>query len=104
MGYKVVMTKAAQEDLESYIQYLLFEKKNEQAASNLLDDFEATKWSLSYMAGSLKLCENPRLREWGYRKINFLSHKYFMLYRIDGDIVYIDKVFHELQDYEKKLI
>lgn len=50
MGYKVVMTKEAQEDLESYIQYLLFEKKNEQAASNLLDDFEATKWSLSYMA------------------------------------------------------
>ena len=55
---------------------------------------------MSNVAGSLKLCDNPKLRELGYYRINFLSHRYFMLYRIENDTVYVDNVFHELQDYE----
>ena len=42
MDYKVVITSDAELDLDEHIQYLLFEKKNLQAASNVLDDFEAT--------------------------------------------------------------
>ncbi len=52
---------------------------------------------------SLKLCDNPKLRVLGYRRINFLSHRYFMLYRIENDTVYVDNIFHELQDYENKM-
>ena len=36
MDYKVVVTAEAEEDLNQFIQYLLFAKKNEQAAKNLL--------------------------------------------------------------------
>lgn len=100
MGYKIVLLEDAEEDLDRFVSYLLFKKKNEQAARNLLDDFEATKVSLSYVAGSLKLCDNPRLRILGYRRINFLSHRYFMLYRVENDTVFVDNIFHELQDYE----
>lgn len=103
MDYKTYIMKAAEEDLDNFIAYLLFEKKNEQAARNILEDFEKTIDNLSGIAGSLKLCDNPRLRELGYRRINFLSHRYFMLYRIDGDRVYVDNIFHELQDYENKM-
>ena len=103
MDYKVVLTRGAEKDLDRFITYLLFEKKSEQAAGNVLDDFEETKRILTYVAGSLKLCYHPRLRESGYRRINFLSHRYFMLYRIENDTVYIDGIFHELQDYENKL-
>ena len=81
----------------------LFEKKNEQAAGNLLDDFEATKNSLSKVAESLKLCDNPKLRKYEYRRINFLNHRYFMMYRVIENIVYVDNIFHELQDYENKM-
>ena len=42
MDYNVVVTKSAEEDLDRFIQYLLFEKGNEQAAKNVLDDFERT--------------------------------------------------------------
>ena len=104
MYYKIVVTQEAEHDLEQYVQYLLFIKKNEQAAGNLLSDFEETKDRLSSVAGNLKLCDNPRLREVGYRRINFVSHKYFLLYRIEGEVAYIDAVFHELQDYEGKMI
>lgn len=104
MDYKIFITEDAEEDLDSFVRYLLFEKMNEQAANDLLDDFEATMNSLSLVAGSLKVCDNPRLKELGYRRINFLTHRYFMLYRIDGDTVFIDNIFHELQDYENRMI
>ncbi|WP_392391197.1 type II toxin-antitoxin system RelE/ParE family toxin [Mordavella massiliensis] len=61
MDYNVVVTKSAEEDLDRFIQYLLFEKGNEQAAKNVLDDFERTIRTLEQVAGSLKYCENPRL-------------------------------------------
>ena len=104
MDYKIVMTSDAEADLDAFIKYLLLEKKNEQAASNLLNDFEITKNTLSKVAGMLKLCDNPRLKVLGYRRINFQSHNYFMLYRIDKETVIIDKIFHELQDYEGKMV
>ena len=71
MDYKIVLSRGAEEDLDGFVAYLLFEKKSEQAARNLLNDFEATKTSLSNVAGSLKLCDNPKLRELGYYRINF---------------------------------
>ena len=68
-----------------------------------MDDFEETKACLAKVAGSLKDCENPRLRMLGYKRINFIKHRYFMLYRIVEDKVIIDAIFHELQDYENKM-
>ncbi len=83
---------------------LLFEKKNEQVAGNLLDDFEAAISTLAHVADNLKMCENPYLKDIGYRRINFMSHRYFMLYRVEGNMVFVDNIFHELQDYENKMI
>ena len=103
MEYKVVITSDAEEDLDRFVRYLLFEKQNPQAATNVLNDFEATKQTLSNVAGSLKLCDNPRLHALGYRKIHFLSHRYFMLYRVDGNLAIVDNIFHELQDYENRV-
>lgn len=57
MTYDVVLTKDAENDLDNFIQYLLFE-----------------------------------------------IHRYFMLYRIDGERVIVDNIFHELQDFEGKVI
>ena len=103
MDYKVVVTKDAEEDLERFIKYLIFEKESLQAAANVLNYYDATVESLKHVAGSLKLCDNPRLRQLKYRRINFLNHRYFMLYRIESNIVFVDNIFHELQDYENKM-
>ena len=104
MDYKVIMSEDAEADLDRFIQYLLIEKGNEQAAKNLLDDFEMTIIRLSLGAGSLKECENPNLNKLGYRRINFQSHRYFMLYRLEDNTVFVDSIFHELQDYENRFI
>ena len=103
MDYRIVVTSDAEADLDHYIRYLIFEKKSMQAAKNVLDDFAATIESLRHVAGSLKLCDNPRLNQLGYHRINFLNHRYFMLYRIVDRVVFIDNIFHDLQDYENKM-
>ena len=104
MDYKVVVSIDAEEDFEGYLRYLLYEKKSEQAARNFIADFNATKSILANIASSLHYCDNPKLKELGYKRINFLKHKYFMLFRIEDDIVIIDNIFHELQDYEHRLL
>ena len=103
MDYRIVVTKDAEEDLERFIEYLIVEKENMQAAENVLNDYDATIESLKNVAGNLKLCDNPKLHQLGYRRINFLNHRYFMLYRITDNIVFVDNIFHELQDYENKM-
>ena len=103
MDYKVVVTRDAEEDLERFIKYLILEKESMQAAQNVLNDYDATVESLKHVAGSLKLCDNPRLHQLEYRRINFLNHRYFMLYRIVDEVAFVDNIFHELQDYESKM-
>ena len=102
MIYKVVVTRDAEEDLDHFIEYLIAEK-NTQAAENVLNDYDVTTERLKHVAGSLKLCDNPRLRQLEYRRINFVNHRYFMLYRIVDQVVFVDNIYHELQDYENKI-
>lgn len=103
MDYKIVVTKDAEADLDRFIKYLIVEKESLQAALNVLNDYDATVETLKHVAGSLKLCDNPGLRKQEYRRINFLNHRYFMMYRVVDDMVFIDSIFHELQDYENKM-
>lgn len=104
MDYKVVVSQDAKDDLERYVSYLAMEKCSIQAATNLLDDYDKTIDELALIAGSLKYCDNKRLRDRGYKRINFLKHRYFMLFRVEDETVYVDRIYHFLQDYENKLL
>ena len=55
------------------------------------------------MAASLQLCTNPRLNKLGYRRINYLRHDYFMMYRVVDDMAIVDNIFHFLEDFENKM-
>ena len=98
--YKVIITRNAKVQLAQILRYLRQDLENEQAARNVKEDISETKLRLSHIAGSLKLCENPRLRSLEYRTIHLKHHRYFMLYKIIGNIVRVDGVYHDLQDYE----
>ncbi len=45
----------------------------------------------------------PQLKKNGYHLINFLRHRYLMLYRIEGKTAYVDAIYHQFQDYENIL-
>lgn len=98
--YKVIITESAKEQLKEYIAYIMREFQNKQAAQALRDDARETKKRLEICAGSLRPLQNPGLN--GYRKMHFLKHDFVMLYRIEGNGVYVDRIYHELQDYENK--
>lgn len=104
MAYKVVITPIANHQLEMYISHTLTEFKNRQAAKAISNDARITKKRLENVAGSLALCENETLAKYGYRRIFFDKHDYFMVYRIDGDTVIVEAMYHQLQDYEEVFI
>ncbi len=100
MVYEVIFSAEAQEHSRKILHYLIYELQSDQAASSVADDMEETTARLSTVAGSLKLCDHPRLRALGYRTIHFRRHKYFMLYKIAGSEAHVLGIFHDLQDYE----
>lgn len=68
-GYKVVVTRSARSQLTQILCYLQQELGSEQAVQSVKTDMKDTKLRLSRIAGSLKLCEDSRLRFKSYMKI-----------------------------------
>ena len=99
--WEVLIAEDVQNDLDNFVYYLLVEKLNEQAATALLDDYDETIDELAKIAGSLKKLDDPELSE--YRKIRLRRHDYYLLYRIVGDTVVVDRMFHDLQDLDKAM-
>ena len=48
-------------------------------------------------------CEDPVLSAKGFRKIRLEHHDYVILYKVRGGTVTIEGIFHELENYGKKL-
>ncbi len=69
MEFKIIITPDAEADLDRIINYLLFEKYNRQAASNVLNDFEETKRIRNYsVPGSASRCAVFLCRQSGSKK------------------------------------
>ena len=98
--FNVIISPKALSQLNSYIDYLQYTLLNEQAAFDVWQDALDTRSRLSQIAKSLKLCQHPLLKENGYRVIYFTRHRYLMLYRIECTTVYVEAIYHQLQNYE----
>ena len=101
--YKIYITGRAFSDLRIRIGYLRNEKKSMQAAQALFDDYRETRSILANIAGALADPDDEKLKQRGLKRINFLRHNYFMLFRIEKEKVIIVRVFHGLEDYQNKL-
>lgn len=98
--FEIIFSDDAKRQLQNILDYIFFELGNAQAAYNVEQDMKQTIKMLSHIAGSLKLCENPRLHELGYRTIHLKHHNYFLLYQIERNTVYVEAIYHDLQNYE----
>lgn len=99
-SYNVIISPKALSQLSAYIDYIQYTLLNEQAARTVWQDALETRSRLSLVAESLKYCKHPLLKERGYRLICFRRHRYVMLYRVVGADVYVDAIYHQLQDFE----
>lgn len=99
-SFKVIISDLAESDLDGFLEYLSNKKKSYQAARAVYADFIDTKDKLKLVAGSLKLDQDPDLSLLGYRRIRFSHHAYFMLYRVEENVAFVDRIYHESQDYQ----
>lgn len=100
MDYKVILSDFAKLQLDDILFYICMTLDNEVAARSVLQDAENTMRKLAQVGGSLKICDEPELAQYGYRKIHFSSHRYIMLYTLAEKEVHIDRIYHELEDYK----
>ena len=94
------MSDFAKQQLDDILFYICMTLCNETAAHSVLKDAENTIQKLSQSGASLKLCTEPELAQYSYRKIHFSSHMYIMLHIIEGKEIHIDRIYHELEDYQ----
>lgn len=100
MGYKVVISPYAKRQLELFIGYTEIVLRNNQATKAIREDAIRTKRRLSNNPERMAICRNEKLAVYGYRRIFFENYDFFMVYRIEGNLVIVDAMYHELQDYE----
>lgn len=100
VSYNVVISPKALSQLNDYIDYIQYTLFNSQAAEAVWSDALETTVRLETIAGSLQPCSHPKLKEYGYYPILFTDHNYVMLYRIIGHTVYVEAIYHQLQDYQ----
>lgn len=103
MLYNVEISELAEEQYDNILDYLANEKKNPQAVNGVIDDFDYAVEQLERIPDTFGYCQDVRLREMGFHKLHFRSHKYLFVYRIKGSTVIIEGMYHELQDYENAI-
>ena len=104
MQYEVRLSHLAEKQYNNILSYLLLHLRNSQAVAQVIDDFDSTIKRLEENAGAFGYCCSDRLRKLGFHKVHFSTHRYLMVYRIlDEDIVIVEGIYHELQDYENAI-
>ena len=104
MQFNVELSELAEKQYDNILSYISNVLKNPQALENVMDDFDNTVGKLEKMADTFGFCKSKRLKEMGLHKIKFARHRYLFVYRIVDEIVIIEGIYHELQDYENSII
>lgn len=101
MAYKLIKTDSFQRDLDAVVAYIALSLENKVAAASLLDAVEKSCDGIERMPLMYEACRDPHLKELGYRKA--VVHKYMIIYKVDSETeaVYLMRLFHGRQDYEK---
>lgn len=101
MGYRIVETELALQDLDNILEYIAVSLSNPTAAADFADAVEDCYSALEEMPLMFEFCRNPRLRAQGYHKA--VIKNYVMVYKLDerAKAVQVMRFFYGRQDYEK---
>ncbi len=103
MAYKLIVTKHADELLDFALHYLIYQLKNEQAAVHLLDEVEKIYDRLEENPMQFPVSQDVYLADKGYHEAIVGQMNYTILFRIEADFVMVAGIFHQLENYWKKL-
>ncbi len=94
--YRIEITELAEQDLENAGDYIAYELKNPTAAENTIKGIRKQIHSLLDFPERNELDEDELLAEIGVRKDYYRNYKIY--YVIEGNIIYIVRIFHMLVD------
>lgn len=103
MAYRLIITERAEELLEQLVNYILYKFRNEQAAGHLLDGIEQLYDRLQDNPYQFADCRDSFLKSKGYKEAIVKNVDYILIFRIEGNVVYVLGIFHQLENYKNKL-
>lgn len=103
MAYKMVITEHADELLDRILRYLIYQLKNEQAAVHLLDEIKGIYDRLEENPLQFPISRDTYLADKGYREAVIGQMNYMIVFSIESETVSIVGIFHQLENYWKKL-
>lgn len=100
--YELLITEAADQDLDSIVEYIAVRLSNASAASAFLDSVEKCFAMLRKTPLAYVECTDKALQAKGYRKA--VINNYVLIYRADENTrtVYVLRFFYGGQDYAKQ--
>lgn len=103
MAYKLIVTEHADKLLDNILCYLIYQLKNEQAAAHLLDEMKSIYDHLEENPLQFPVSRDTYLANKGYREAVIVQMHYTIVFCVRADIVNIVGIFHQLENYQKKL-
>ena len=103
MAYKLIVTERADELLDHILDYLICRLRNKQAAKHLLNELQSIYDRLEENPLQFPLSKDIHLANKGYREVIIGQMNYMIIFDIRGDTVNIVGIFHQLENYQKKL-
>ena len=103
MTFKLVISNKAEDEYRKIISYIFYDLKNPQAAANVYTSIQNGFNRIANNALGYAFCEDPKLKSLGTRLIHIHGGRYVILYHVEGNTAYIDKISSSSQDYENAL-
>jgi plasmid stabilization system protein ParE len=103
MAYKLITTDKMEALLDEKINYLLNILKSEQAAKHLLNNIDEIYNNLESNPYIYRESQDFYLHSLHYHEAKLPNMDYILIYRIEGEIVYILGIFNSRENYPKKM-
>ena len=103
MAYNLIITEKAEELLDDLVHYLIYRLKNEQAAVHLFDSIDKIYDRLEENPYQFPESRDANLKRLGYREAVVIDMNYVIIFRIEESSAYVVGVFHQLENYRKKI-
>ncbi|MBR1797611.1 MAG: type II toxin-antitoxin system RelE/ParE family toxin [Clostridiales bacterium] len=103
MAYNVIISERADELIDENVNYLLNKFKSPQAATHLLDGISSIYNRLEDNPFQFPDSQDAYLMRRHYKEALVPEMDYRIIFRVDGDDVYIVGLFHDLEDYVNKI-
>ena len=103
MAYRLNITEHANDLLDNILYYLVSQLKNKQAAKHLMDEIDNVYNRLEENSLQFPPSRDSYLANKGYHEAIIGQMNYTIVFSIRADIVNILGIFHQLENYPKKL-